>query len=664
MKKYIVLILVGSLICSSFFIFGQAKKIEADKTINIETIHVSKPIFIQNNNYLDVSIEESNSYLMETGKPILPIITKTITIPYGSKINSVEVETKSISNLIIDSKITPCPAPVPLEVINIEENVFIEDINTYENDDLYPLEWFNYFAGSGLKEKNHVIYLTIQLYPIKYSPKNNAVYYCNSFDITINYEESSYPVNFPDEYDMVVIAPSLFKEELQPLIDHKNDIGVKTILKTTEEIYNEYTGFDKPEQIKYFIKDALDNWGIHYVLLCGGLNSLIKATPRDDKNQGSMDWYVPVRYTNVRSGGIDDPGYISDLYYADIYDAEGNFSSWDKDRYGESDGIYGSWQFGAQRDIIDLFPDLYIGRLACRNEKEVNTMVNKIVNYETNPVDPSWFDKFVVVGGDTFDDVATTNFYEGEEENQKAIDYMSSFTPIKCWSSNKDTGGLIPEPNDVISSISDGCGFLFFAGHGSPEIWETHWAGGPFNRADRTKAINWYHFLSLKNSEKLPITVVGSCHGSQFNITATTCLDYYYNKIMDLLGLDDLKRAPVNTIMPTPECFTWFLTRVSNGGSLATIGNTGIGYGRVGNSGDLDGDGIDDPDCVEALGGYIETQFFRAYGVDNLDILGETWGSAVTQYLNVYPGMSGQSDCKTAQQWVLFGDPSLKIGGY
>ena len=241
---------------------------------------------------------------------------------------------------------------------------------------------------------------------------------------------------------------------------------------------------------------------------------------------------------------------------------------------------------------------------------------------------------------------------------------MNSFTPIKCWSSNKDTGGLIPEPNDVINSISDGCGFLFFAGHGSPEIWETHWAGGPFNRADRTKAINWYHFLSLKNSEKLPITVVGSCHGSQFNITATTCLDYYYNKIMDLLGLEDLKRAPVNTIMPTPECFTWFLTRVSNGGSLATIGNTGIGYGRVGNSGDLDGDGIDDPDCVEALGGYIETQFFRAYGVDNLNILGETWGSAVTQYLNVFPGMSSQSDCKTAQQWALFGDPSLKIGGY
>ena len=52
MKKYIVLILVASLICSSFFIFGEAKKIKANETIEIETIYVSEPIILQNDNYL------------------------------------------------------------------------------------------------------------------------------------------------------------------------------------------------------------------------------------------------------------------------------------------------------------------------------------------------------------------------------------------------------------------------------------------------------------------------------------------------------------------------------------------------------------------------------------------------------------------------------------
>ena len=39
-----------------------------------------------------------------------------------------------------------------------------------------------------------------------------------------------------DVYDMVIIAPSEFLDELQSLIDHKNSHEVETIFKSTEEI--------------------------------------------------------------------------------------------------------------------------------------------------------------------------------------------------------------------------------------------------------------------------------------------------------------------------------------------------------------------------------------------------------------------------------------------
>ena len=94
------------------------------------------------------------------------------------------------------------------------------------------------------------------------------------------------------------------------------------------------------------------------------------------------------------------------------------------------------------------------------------------------------------------------------------------------------------------------------------------------------------------------------------------------------------------------------------------MGNTGLGYGATGNNGDKDGDGVDDPDCVEVLGGYLESQFFKAYGVNHTDILGQTWGQAITSYLKTYPGMMDKIDCKSVQEWALLGDPSLKIGGY
>ena len=111
-----------------------------------------------------------------------------------------------------------------------------------------------------------------------------------------------------DEYDMVIIAPSLFSEALHQLIDHKISLGIQTFLKTMEEIYKEYKGRDNAEQIKYFIKDAVEKYGITYVLLIGGLNSLIWAERRDDTNQGTKHWHVPVRYSNLDDGG--DPGFI------------------------------------------------------------------------------------------------------------------------------------------------------------------------------------------------------------------------------------------------------------------------------------------------------------------------------------------------------------------
>ena len=50
--------------------------------------------------------------------------------------------------------------------------------------------------------------------------------------------------------------------------------------------------------------------------------------------------------------------------------------------------------------------------------------------------------------------------------------------------------------------------------------------------------------------------------------------------------------------------------------------------------------------------------------IENNDILGLNHGQTIIDYLNLFIGDNAKMDVKMVQQWELFGDPSLKIGGY
>lgn len=155
-------------------------------------------------------------------------------------------------------------------------------------------------------------------------------------------------------YDLLIIAPSCFKHELQPLVDHKNTVGISTICVPLDEVYDRiyWHGRDNPEKIKYFIKTALEEWQISYVLLVGG------------KIGQSSNWYCPVRYVNMENTW--ESHFVSDLYYADIYNSDGTFSTWDSD----NDGLYGEWYHlqHAEDTNIDLHPDVALGRLPAAQE--------------------------------------------------------------------------------------------------------------------------------------------------------------------------------------------------------------------------------------------------------------------------------------------------------
>ncbi|UCF50673.1 MAG: peptidase C25, partial [Thermoplasmatales archaeon] len=411
MRKLLPILVVVILIVSGIGTLAkyvEKTELNAENITNIVEVDLSTLKFVDGkNNYLEISIGNEELYLMNPGQPMIPRILQKYELPFG--VTDIKVESKAydIQDLKILKEIKPAPAPLPLTP---REDFVIQsgkDYTVYNSDELYPHAWHSYHVGCGLNSKGeHVTHLTINIFPIRYSPATGKISTAEKFDIKITYENTNIDF-FPTEsvYDLVIISPSKFSSELERLVDHKNSFGMETIVKTTEEIYDEQYGCDKPEKIKYFIKDAIETWGISHVLLFGGLKSKIYAKPKDDINHGAKWWYVPVRYSNFQWDGgpgynftSGEPGYISDLYYADIYKEGGEFEDWDSN----GNGVFAEWSGDDLRDEIDLYPDVTFGRLAVRNNKEAKDVIDKIINYEKQPADPSWFKRMISISGDGF----------------------------------------------------------------------------------------------------------------------------------------------------------------------------------------------------------------------------------------------------------------------
>lgn len=842
MKKILPIMVVGFLIMSSIGAVAITNNLTIKKQGQITTMEkddlstlVFSPFNLEiTNEYIEVNLEGVSTYVLNPGNPILPKIVKTVELPFNVRNVKVEVEVNDVKEYEIEKEIKPAPPHVPLNAhVEEWEIQYEKNLEVYESEELYPSSWYDYTISVGLNEnKERATHIAIPIYPVRYSPKLNKLSFVESADIKVTYDlDGAIATSSDDEYDMVIIAPVKFSLALQKLVRHKNNYGIRTQLKTTESIYKNYEGVDKPEQIKYFIEHEISNHNIKYVLLVGGLKSMIYANPREHQNYGAKGWYVPVRYHNFYDDpehplsfeDIFDPGVISDLYYADVYrynetSMQNEFNDWDPN----GDGVIAAWGmkdkgYDVENDTgLDLYADVSVGRLACRNLFEVRSVVNKIINYEKTSYGAEWFKKAVMISGDGFMDqddldfqwdtnglpdgdytiigqsrvpdfgpfgepdiihvtkdntqptnitfnhddhlrldgypdepiaeivsisegniLGNTDYFEEIGEGQAYgnsqfhwadINYTcgilhirgktydpspyGNVTNMHVWILNEEgetvfddwrndsemyfegewvtgertllggggaayylpedfetelvwaSNGELTDYHDIINSINPGCGFAFMSGHGSPNIWSDHFPGIPGNR--REGSIPGWEVLGidakfpffnfpikenapmelLENYNKYPVTLIGGCHNSQFNVSM----------IFGMMDKDGSKFSWCHGA-PIPECFSWYLVKMPRKGAIATIGNTGLGYG------------VPDKEClIEGLDGGICIEFFKQYGLEydangGSVILGDVFINTLQSYHDNFD-MDFLDHGKSLTQWVLLGDPSLMIGGY
>jgi len=592
MKKTIPILIVGVLLISGL---GAVATPDGDVEQVTKSLFFSQLSINERDDRIILELEGTNSVFMKKDHYMLPSRIETFTFPLGTKIKSIVCTPKNIQRQTLTKELMVTPDPVLAGFAVSQESKEIIPKS--------PGEWYEFDVGTGLIDGyTRGTIVKLQLLPIQYDQSQQLIEWANIIEVSIDYVLPEDPLSFEDEYIFAILAPDSFTDELDDLLQHKISRGISTILVSLNDIYNGVyfpaTGRDNQEKIKYFIKNAIENWNTYNVLLVGGSSQL------------------PTRGTHIHvdANPPDNEVFVSDLYYADIYNETFDFASWDTN---END-VFGEYDWGSEHnfDEVDLYPDVYLGRLACVSANEVTTTVNKITTYETNEAyTQNWFTNLVVIGGDSFPGDAQS-VDEGEYVNEEVIDIMDGFIPDRVWASNGRLDRLVPTGvQEINGAIGEGVGFVDFSGHGNTYVWATHphedqgtWLPTP---------IGYYlnsHVLDLDNGDELPIVVTGACSVGKFNAD--------------------------------PDCFSWSFLINQNGGGIASLGATGLGWAYIGQG------------VTQGLIEGICINTFEAYCNEGATTFGEMWGKAINEY--IHPGMDN-ADYKTLEEWEPFGDPTLAI---
>lgn len=379
------------------------------------------------------------------GEPSLPGLGYSMVIPQGTYLENVQVEVHNKIDLPGIYNIAPVlsvvlSAPLPFTAPHSDsytKGVFpsspIQNVNTGNKTGFRVASFsyvpFSWNPGTGILSLVTSATLTPEISQATDAPHlslsdlqvRTATTALES--IVMNPEMlSSYApevVSGVDGSPWVVIADPDMEETLQPLITHRNGIyGAE--LKTTDWIYDNYTGYDTQEQIRNYIIDAYANQGLVYVLIVG-------------------DFGETTRISGLQIGS-NVFNSVSDLYFSDLD------GTWD----ANNNHIYGELADG-----IDYYTDVYVGRYSSDVANRVGVMVDRTLAYETTAPSGDWQTTALLAGALLWPP------YGGDV----VCDSIDNKIP-SGWTTHKLYETTASHPTNIIDLYNEGVAYTSPNGHG------------------------------------------------------------------------------------------------------------------------------------------------------------------------------------------------------
>jgi len=377
--------------------------------------------------------------------------------------------------------------------------------------------------------------------------------------------------------DMFVIAPEAFLPYVEDYETYREDkSNINVFLVSVEDIMNQFScGLYDPGAIRAFLKYAYINYypsnPPSAVLLVGdGVYDF-----ENNFNTGAANLIPPCIQSATASASDDN--YVFFGQFGDL----------------DSDSSYCD-------TCADRGYDIMVARWPVRNLTELNTVLDKVMNYESSTTFGTWRTTVTLVADDEYKGTEKDySQHTGQIENLQKYHLPPEYrrNKIYLWEYPYDSYGYKPTVNDaIVRSINDGTLLIDYVGHGNPDLWAHERV---FTRGSDLQRLN--------NSDKLALFFAASCS----------------------IGFFD---------EPSRESMAEELLRMSGGGAIGVVSATRLVFSPYN-------------------AGFNSLVFDLLFGPDDLTIGQSIFAAKLIPQL---VGDSGQ--IKNDRKYVYFGDPLLKPG--
>lgn len=333
----------------------------------------------------------------------------------------------------------------------------------------------------------------------------------NKEDVDSIYEESSGFItdlrasntSSSTGYEYLIITNNALKTAFQDLAEWKTLKGIRSTVLTTENISTQYTGSSLESKIKRVLKDYYNGTysGLKYVLLGGDVN------------------IVPSRMCYIKYCNIDtvyDEGTTpTDMFYACF---DGNFE-WNEN---------GNSVYGEEDDNVDLAPEIVVTRVPVSTSSEASSFVNRIINYERDPITSNW-KKNVLMGGHVLKYWCYGQYSDAEIKADSF--YYQKIQPYwtgersKLFNTYSGDSAYIFNPTTLQEKLAEGFSFVDITTHGLSSGWSM-------------RETDWYGVANAQNLENTGRTIITTvaCHTNSFDDAICLSEAFIRNANSGILG--------------------------------------------------------------------------------------------------------------------------------